>query len=199
MILLDIGKKGFGKSTHLRALLSRSQAGPGPKPLVFADDPQGTLAVPAAHVFASIERWRASKNVPVLSVFRGVHPNHIAKLACEVKDVTLVLDEIDLACHDKKWAQSPELSTPECVDGDWVKRVVHYGRHLRVSLWGSCRRLQNVPEDLISQADIVNIFRVSRKAVYDLQAIKTRFGEDAARQATTLALGEFLAFDDDDD
>lgn len=193
--MVDIGKKGFGKSTHLRALLSRSQLEPD-KPLVFVDDPQAGLSVPASQVFTSVERWRRTRVVPYVSVFRGIHPNAIAHLACQVGDVTVVLDEVDRACIDKKWATSPELATPECVDGAWVKRIVHEGRHLRVSLWGSCRRLQNVPEDLLSQADVVNVFRVDEHAFYDLVAIKQRFGPDAARQVTTLERGEFLSFGD---
>lgn len=175
-------------------MVSRALESAAPKPLVFFDDPQAGLAVPSSSVFTSIASWRRAKQVPYLSVFRGVHPNELARLACEVQDVTLVLDEIDRACTDKRWHVDKSLATDVCKDGAWVRRVVHEGRHYRVGLWGSCRRFADVPEDLISQTDVTFLFRVDEHAYYDLKALERRYGPQASQAAPALEHGEFLAF-----
>lgn len=169
-------------------------AGEPPRPIVFFDDAQATLGVPASSVFTSVAQWRASKQVPRLSVFRGVHPNELAHLACEVRDVTLVLDEADRASNGKDWHTDKALASPVCKDGAWVKRVVHEGRHYRVSLIGSCRDFRSVPEDLIAQADALFIFRIDAHAYYDLRALERRCGPEAAELAAQLQEGEFLAY-----
>ncbi len=194
MILLSIGKKGYGKSTLLRTLACRALAESQPPPILFFDDPQGGLAVPPSHVFTSTAQWRATKRIPALSVFRGVHPNELARLACDVGDVTLVLDEIDRASENKRWHTSKHLATDVCPDGAWVKRVVHEGRHYRVSLWGSARRFASVPEDLISQADVLFLFRVDDWAAFDVDMTRRRFGEEAAEAVQSLERGQYLTF-----
>jgi DNA helicase HerA-like ATPase len=124
--------------------------------------------------------------VPWLSVFRWLDdPDELAQLACEVGACTLVLDELDRAAHNKEW-RSP-----------WVRRIVHEGRHYRVNLWGTFRRTQNVPEDIITQADRIYVFRHSAAALYDLRALE-RLGPEYPSIATQLAVGQFVVWGDDD-
>lgn len=195
-ILLSVGTKGYGKSTLLRRLISACLAEPAPgahPPLIWCHDPQGGLEVPSSQVFTSVAHWRARREVPALSVFRAIGDlNELAALACEVGDVTLVLDEIDRACADKKWLTSKHLATDDCRDGAWVKRIVHETRHYRVNLWGGCRRFANIPEDLVTQADVVFLFHHDQKAVHDLRAIEARFGADVREAAQRLDVGQFI-------
>lgn len=163
------------------------------KPLIWFHDPKEGVSAPASSVFHSVEAWRRAKQVPALSVFRSIPDlNELAMLACEVKDVTLIFDEIDRACDDKGWYASKHLITSDCRDGRWVKRIVNETRHYRVDLWGGCRRFSNIPEDLIAGADVTLLFHQDADAVYDLQAIARRFGPATAEALPGLGVGEFI-------
>lgn len=177
-IVLSIGKKGSGKSALLRKLVwAVLQEHRAPKPLVFFHDPQAQIR---GDVFTSTQAWRSSATVPALSVFRGVDVEDLAQLARDVGDVTLVLDELDLVSNDKRWAAPT------------VKQLVHYGRHYRVSLFGGFRRTQNVPEDILSQADHIFLFKHEQRAVYDLRAVAARFGDSYAALVQRLEPGQFV-------
>lgn len=173
--------------------MARALEASPPKPLVWFHDPKEGVSAPAGSVFHSVEAWRKAKRVPALSVFRSIPDlNELARLACEVGDVTLVIDEIDRASDGKGWYASKHLVTPDCRDGAWVKRIVHETRHYRVNLWGGCRRFANVPEDLVTQADVVLLFHHDEKSIYDLRAIAQRFGPQVAEALPRLAVGEFI-------
>lgn len=177
-IVLSIGKKGSGKSALLRKLVWRVlQEHQRPRPLVFFHDPQAQIR---GTVFTSTTAWRSSPAIPALSVFRGVEVEDLAQLARDVGDVTLVLDELDLVSNDKKW-QAPT-----------VKQLVHYGRHFRVNLFGGFRRSQNVPEDILSQADFVFLFQHEKRAIYDVRAVAARFGDACAAAVVALEPLQFI-------
>ncbi len=151
------------------------------------------MSAPAGSVFTSVEAWRRAKQVPALSVFRAIPDlNELAKLACEVRDVTLIFDEIDRACDGKGWYASKHLADADCRDGKWVQRIVNETRHYRVNLWGGCRRFANIPEDLITAADVTLLFHHDADAIYDLQAIARRHGPATAEALPKLAVGEFI-------
>lgn len=151
-----------------------------PKPLVFWHDAQAQIR---GRVFTSVDEWRSAAAVPALSVFRGVEPAELAQLAIDVGDVVLVLDELDMATGgNKSWPRG----------SDSVRRIVHYGRHLRVTLLGGFRRTQNIPEDALSQADHVFLFRHEEDAARDLDAIEDRFGERFRVAAAALEPGQFV-------
>lgn len=193
MILLSVGRKGSGKSTALRALAARCLAQPGPRPLIWFHDPKEGVSAPAGSVFTSIEAWRLAKRVPPLSVFRAIPDlNELARLACEVKDVTLIIDELDRACDGKRWYPSKHLANADCRTGSWVERIVNETRHYRVNLWGGVRRFANLPEDVITAADVTLLFNHDAQAIYDLQAIARRHGPAVAEQLPGLQVGEFV-------
>lgn len=175
-IALSIGKKGSGKSALLRKLVWRVHQ-THRSALTFYHDPQCQIRGP---VFTSTAQWRASKNIPPLSVFRSVEVEDLAQLARDVGDVTLVLDELDFVSNDKKWTAPT------------VKQLVHYGRHYRVSLFGGFRRTQNVPEDILSQADHIFLFKHEPRAIYDVRVIRDRFGQAYADAVTQLEPGQFV-------
>lgn len=184
MIVLFLGKKGVGKTALERKLIYRRLV-ERPKSLVFWNDP--ACQIRGGALFTSIAQARATfraGGAPRLSIFRGVDVNDLALLAREVHDTTLVLDEMDRACHGKTW------SAPE------VRHLVQEGRHERVDLFGTFRRTANVNEDLLAAADFVFLFRHSEAAPYDLQTLRLRFGERYAEACTTLEPGRFVVWAD---
>lgn len=131
-------------------------------------------------MFSSTGDWRASPTIPPLSVFRGVEVEDLAQLARDVGDVTLVLDELDLVSQDKRWTAPT------------VRQLVHYGRHYRVNLLGGFRRTANVPEDILSQADHVFLFKHEQRAIYDVRTIRDRFGQVYADAVVQLQPMQFV-------
>lgn len=189
MVVAVIGKKGSGKTALLRKLTYRVHAS-RPTPLIFWHDPNEQIRDAGARVFQSVAAARSyierHQAVPSLSLFRGrgVDVDELAQLALDVRDVVLVIDELDRACTAKKW-KSPH-----------VERIVHEGRHERVSLFGSFRRTANVHEDIVSQADYVFIFRHSLSNPWDLDNIKRRFGVRVADEVRRLPRHRFVIWED---
>ncbi len=187
MIGLFLGKKGSGKSTALRRLGHRAHLEPESRCLVW-HDPSGQLEVPRALVrdtAAEVRAWcRENRTLPRLIIIRRDTADRVAQFALELRGVTLVLDELDQVCGGKRWLSQA------------AQEIVHYGRHLQISLLGGFRRTQNVHEDLISQADVAFIFRHSTSAPRDIDALADRFGTDYAERAKTLDPMQFLVWRD---
>jgi len=137
------------------------------------------------NLFTSINAWKERAKLPILSVFRGVDVEKIGQAALLLGNCTVVLDEFDRAAFNKKWV-SPS-----------IRHIVHEGRHRRVNLMGTFRRTANVPEDLLSQADVVFLLKHSAQSPYDLMAIDRRFGPKYAQIVQGLGFGEFIIAQDD--
>ena len=168
----------------MRLLLSRLLEAQRPH-LFLIHDPHCGLSVPNEQIFESIEQWSECQTIPRLSVFRGIDDvDDLARLACRVKDCTLILDELDRAAINKKWSSL------------WVKRIVMEGRHYRVNLWGTFRLTANVPEDFISQCHKIFFFHTPKTALYELRGLVLRVGEQYADILPTLKVGEFVVFED---
>jgi len=183
MIAIALGKKGMGKSALIRKLVCRLTA---QRRATFFHDPQEQVSTAnVGRVYTSIGQWRADARPTYLSVFREVELEEVAALALQVRDVTLAADELDRATNGKSWL-SPS-----------TKRIVHEGRHYRVSLLGAFRRTANVSEDMLSQTDYAALFHTSAGSPYDLQAIGKRFGPAYAEAVTTLENGQFVVWSDD--
>lgn len=188
MILVALGKKGSGKSAVLRKLAThRLRAAPQAlilyhDPACQLDDRAGWLCTSIAHARERISRARV---LPQLSIFRGVEVEDLARFALEVRDCTLIIDELDRACTGKVWKSES------------VRRIVHEGRHERIDLWGTFRSTRNVSEDVLNAADAVFLFRHSAAAYYDLQAIEHRLGPSYATACQGLEFGQFVIWRDD--
>jgi len=157
------------------------------KPLIFYHDPG--LQIAGGVVFNNVqtvrERIAAGKGLPRLSVFRGCDIDDVAQLAIDVHDVTLVADELDRACTEKRFISKA------------VKRIVHEGRHERVDLFGTFRSTRNVSEDLIGQSDFIFLHKHTSAAIHDLQTIRQRFGERYYRAVQKLQPMEFVLWADE--
>jgi len=148
-------------------------------------DPACQLSVAPGQIFTSTEEARANKALPPLSVFRGCGVDDVAKLAIDIRQhVTLVVDEMDRACRDKRWISEN------------VRRVVHEGRHHQVDLFGTFRSTRNVSEDLISQCDFVFLHRHNSSAIYDVQTVERRFGPSFASAAQRMDPMQFVIWED---
>ena len=76
--------------------------------------------------------------------------------APDLPDGSLLLaDEIDMLCPTHGYAYP------------WVKVVVHYGRHLGITLVGCTRRPANVNKDITALVDIVCIGHITEPADLD--------------------------------
>lgn len=185
MIVLFLGKKGVGKTALERKLIYRRLV-ERPRSIVFWNDP--ACQIRGGALFTSVDAARShfrAQGAPRLSIFRNVDVDELARLACEVHDVTLVLDEMDRACNGKTWTAPT------------VRHIVQEGRHERVDLFGTFRRTANVSEDLLSGSDYVFLFRHSTANPYDLQTIAKRFGENYERAVQTLEPGRFVIWADE--
>ena len=188
MIVLALGKKGSGKTALIRKL-AYLRLRSGLTPLILYHDPGAQIDHRRGALFTSVEDaeayWRANKALPGLSVFRDVDVDELCLLAMQIKDVTLVIDELDRVCKGKHW-ESPA-----------AKRIVHEGRHKRVDLFGTFRSTRNVNEDIIGQSDYIFLFRHGGGAYYDLQTVDLRLGPQWAQIARSLAPKHFAVWSDD--
>jgi hypothetical protein len=152
-------------------------------------DPACQLSEGAGVLCTSVElaRTRLARDgvLPQLTIWRGVDVEDLARFALQVRDCTLIVDELDRACTGKIWKS------------DSVRRIVHEGRHERIDLWGTFRSTRNVSEDLLNAADAVFLFRHSVAAYYDLQAIEHRLGPSYAIACQSLGFGQFVIWRDD--
>lgn len=185
MIVLFLGKKGVGKTAAERKLIFRRLV-ERPRSIVFWNDP--ACQIRGGSVFTSVAQAREqirARGAPRLSIFRGVDVEELAQLACDVHDVTLVVDEMDRACQGKRWTSEA------------VRHLVHEGRHERVDLFGTFRRTANISEDLMAQADYIFLFRHSEANPYDLRTVRDRFGERYENAVKTLEPGRFVVWADE--
>jgi hypothetical protein len=127
----------------------------------------------------------ATRALPSLSVFRDVDVDELCAFAADVRDVTLVIDELDRVCVGKNWVSKH------------AKRIVHEGRHKRVDLFGTFRSTRNVNEDLIGQADYIFLFRHGTGAYYDHQTLELRLGPQWSEVTKRLQPMHFAVWSDD--
>lgn len=92
----------------------------------------------------------------------------ILRLSMELKDVDVVIDEVDKICNANY--VSPALF-----------QIINFGRHDRVSLYTSARRPADVARTLTSNADEIVSYRIEEPA--DLDYLKKR-GFDPAKLQT---------------
>lgn len=151
-------------------------------------DPQAQISDARGRIYTSVHAWIQDTHPRLLSIFRDVDAESVAALALELGNVTLVLDEMDEAFRDKRYA-SPNSS---------VRRLIHYGRHHRVCLMGAFRRTPNVSEDLVSQCDRALLFRMSPSCPQDILTVRQRFGDPCADAVQTLDFGQFVCWQDSD-
>lgn len=96
----------------------------------------------------------------------------------EIAPGTLILaDELDLIAPPNAWRTS------------WIRDVLHYGRHLDVSLVGCSRRPANVHRDVTALASVVYLGRITEPR--DLDYCAAAWG-DTCYHAADLPPYKFL-------
>jgi hypothetical protein len=110
--------------------------------------------------------------------------NGVCELALQIKDCVVDIDELDRLCRGKKWASKA------------AERIVHEGRHYRVSLLGSARRTAKLHEDILSQADYMFLFHHSHNSPWDIQTLRYRVGP-MADELPKLQRHHFMVWKDD--
>ena len=184
-----MGRRGYGKTTHLRKLL-----GPEPRvvawdPMVTPDKPDGQLSMP--HRFWSgddcaehIRRFSAPSALRC-----AVHSRDPADFAPIVNalvatggDAVLAIDEVSTLCKGKH--PDPHLA--------WV---LDYGRHYGISVFWTARRPQQVAMLCTSQADSLVVFRTSEGR--DVTVLRDRLGDLNAERLPRLARFDFVKSQED--
>lgn len=163
-LIFASGKKGFGKSTLLRALIAHNARKPG------------ALFV----VWDSTREYQESRSVVVLRP-----PKYSARDAAEYalsrKPCVLVMDEVDRAAPNHKGGLR---------EGTPLHTIVHYGRHEDVALWCAARRSANVHIDIRALADIMFLFRHSEPR--DIEWIEKLCGNEVATRIKSLPRGRHI-------
>lgn len=182
-IIVVFGRRGFGKTTWI-------------KYFIFENPNQRYLIMDHFHeydvdehscVITSLEELEYLEFSPYDNVnkiiFRGeVEFDSIFATACEMQNVVVVFDEIDMVC------------SPYGID-DNLNRIIQYGRHLNVGLIGASRRPANVHRNLTSQAMEIICFNIQEPR--DLKYIADFCGENIANNLPNLKVGEFMKFPTD--
>lgn len=189
MVIIFLGKRGSGKTAAMRKAAWIRHQRARPKQLIFFHDPgcqiAGGRVLAGESQVKSYFNGRRPSQIESPIILRNVSCDFSANLALAVKDCTLCLDEADLAANDKRWKS------------DAVKKIVHYGRHSRVSLFAGFRRVANVPEDLVSQSSYAFLFRQSESTPQDLRTMGHRFGQEYAEAVKGLKKLEFVIWEED--
>jgi len=192
MIALLVGPSGSGKTILLKHWLLPTLLGPNPRSLsqlaptrfkgALIDDPRSRNNPDGQYPgtrYRDVQAWRASPVKSRLSCFDSVQPRALCRLALELGDVVIGFDEIDMAITARAYYHDGNDGRP--ADPEWT--LMQKGRHEGVFLFGGCRRLHNIhnnlrsnlqlawfanltePEDRNYAADMV---RVSRSSLSDI-------------------------------
>jgi len=176
--LLAVGPKKAGKSTlairWIRDLLTNGRH----VALVSTPDPKFI-----GHRWASLEEFEKSTPWKAINIFPGIEPTELAAFALKVgkrRRVVLVIDELDTAVTPRAYADPPTRRGELKKKGP-LRTVLHEGRHNRVDLVGTCRRLSNVHGDLRNLVHAMALFRTG-----DQEGTLDRLPEDVRAKVDEL-------------
>jgi hypothetical protein len=185
LILTATGKKGYGKTTLVRALVEPCRraifADPEGKWPARPGDVEVRHAVELLDYLADI--GAADPAVPFRAIYRDdadVMGRTVPALAFGVRNLTLVIDELAWLCTP--W----ELPA-------YLRRLLQFGRERRVNLVGTTREPQEVHDLFFSQADLVMLFHTDPGN--GLDRLRRRYPELASKLAS-FDIGQYHAYGD---
>lgn len=164
-----LGKKGFGKTTYVV-----SQTAALTRLIIFdynREYEQGRIISTPQEL---INQLRLNQNTyfrliyrpsPVLDIH--AHFDFFSKICFEVKNYTLVIEEVDLV--------SSAGNMPE-----GLKKIINYGRHHAINLLALSRRAHMVPRDLTANADSIVTF--NQQEPRDIRYLADYFGGTVTRK-----------------
>jgi hypothetical protein len=178
-IITVFGKKGTGKTTLVKTVISRL-----PRVVVF-----DTLAEYTGGVFiydpqSFIDYLKLNLDRLYKIVLRCDNDEDfsICFEACRaVYDGTLVVEEIDFYC-------SPTFIEPS------LQKLIKYGRHRQINLIGVSRRAAEVNRNLTAQSDCIVTFQQEENR--DIEYMSRRIGAENAESLRGLGKFEYRVFGD---
>lgn len=192
VVEIAVGNRGYGKTWQIRRraaeLLQAGAAG------VYAHDPWGAYPEEGLEIGAKGDGWAILptpdewNGEPVCS-FRRCEPEAVADFVRRrPAPAVLVVDELDLICRANRW------------NSEAARDIVHYGRHLKLSILGSARRFSNVHQDILSLADRIYLHRLTWDR--DLDRVEENWGAGVRDMVSQLpkppdARRHFLVIPDD--
>jgi hypothetical protein len=151
-LVVMVGKAGSGKTTLLRSYAA------GCRRALIADPEQDWQLGPGDELIESaaelLDRVQSLGAVDPAVPFRLVYRDDADRMAVAapavafaVRNLTLVYDELVWLCHAHYLP-------------DWFRRVLQVGRKRRINLIGTTREPQEIHDMVLSQANLVQFFRV---------------------------------------
>ena len=187
-IIVILGKKGTGKTTLAKWYSLKSE-----KPVIIIDpqDQFSDLSLIFTDIYEAstfiADRWyelRAFGGRVVVQVSDEEDVQEFLTWAWErLKDYLLIIDEVDLFYNQWNWSHK-----------NIIRKFIHYGRHKEADLITTSRRPANLPKDLLSQADVLEIFRMREPR--DLNYLKQFiYAEDVEEKIRNLGFYEHIHYD----
>lgn len=173
-VVLILGRRGRGKTTFIiDEILPVVTRGGLP---VIAWDWTGEL-VPFGREIAG--RLPAGNLRPGLYVLTGMRdPESVFAWILDHAPAIVICDELDMfAPAGGQWRGVPSL-----------RRILHLGRHVGVSLIASARRPANLHKDVLALTDVCVCFQVTEPN--DLRYLARSFGDEFSARLPYLATGE---------
>ena len=174
-VIVVFGKRGKGKSTCIRWLISENM-----HRTFFVYDAFDEYDIPGAMYYTSIDQFLRTPVLGHVHVFRGeIEPNKFFELTMHFENIVIVFDEVDLACHAG-------------YIGTHLYRVVNYGRHNGNLLICGARRPADISRNITSNAWRIIIFNLTEDR--DLMYIRKNLGDEYATRARKLRIGECIVW-----
>lgn len=194
--IVVFGKKGFGKTTWLRRYIFEN---PDKLYIVydhfddFWKDDKGNKYLADAKLITNIDTLflylGSNPETSGVYIYQGeMDYDEFFGVCANLGNCICVFDEVDLAC-------SPTTDLKKSMPN--LRRIIHYGRHIKVGIMSASRRPANVHRDLTSQADELICFRIVETR--DKKYIQEYTDDWLADQLPNLRIGEFVRYPNDDE
>lgn len=184
-IVVNVGKRGSGKTTNLRELADRSRR------LILIDpekkwdpDPRDVVVEGAAALYGAL---RAADALDPAAAFRLVYRDRAELMdlagcgaAFVTRNLTLAIDEIAWLCH-------AHYLPPQ------LKQLLQFGRERRVNLLLTTREPQEIHNLFFSQADLLQFFHMDPGN--GLKRVQADYPQIAA-ELPGLAVGNYRIYGD---
>lgn len=158
-----LGKKGFGKTTYTVAVTEKLT-----RLIIFDFNREYENGFIVSNPKQLIAQLRLNSSTYFRLIYRPdpqieieQHFEFFSRIAFEVKNYTLVIEEVDIVSSAAKMPVG-------------LKKIINYGRHNAINLLALSRRAHMVPRDLTANADAIVTF--NQHEPRDIKYLSDYFG-----------------------